>query len=395
MDYRTYRVSKSGRQPLLEFIIKAIEASGGEITRHTSADEAPFRIAFETPEGERMGIIAYAFLANQVITRNRPADEHRFQVKYGPDTKEFHHIWQDPFGLYTTLFLGINVDQRFFVGVDPQMHNPTRFYISIEFKDDDAQAILKKGWHAWERTKRSGSLDEPVEVLVGGVSENFLQYVRFERAAHNLDQGHRQLLAERMELLKPRRLPSQRDLPQPAPDLSQHPLLRELGMPPERLLETIAGARRLKMAVRGWVAEEHLVDSISKVPGVADLERIREEGGADVKLRYRGGRALTIECKNVLRRLSADNLPRLDFQRTRASKQDPCSRYYAPEDFELVAACLHAVTEHWEFRYNRTVALQQHKSCIGKLASNVRIDASWNADVAAVLEAASSATGRL
>src|SRR5262245_53836495 len=40
------------------------------------------------------------------------------------------------------------------------MYNPTGFFISVEFKEADA--------HACGRVKRSGSLDDPVEVRVRG-----------------------------------------------------------------------------------------------------------------------------------------------------------------------------------------------------------------------------------
>jgi len=55
-----------------------------------------------------MGIVAYAFLANSKPTKNRPPDEHRFQLKYGSKDDRLHELWQDPFGLYTTLLVGIN-----------------------------------------------------------------------------------------------------------------------------------------------------------------------------------------------------------------------------------------------------------------------------------------------
>jgi hypothetical protein len=46
----------------------------------------------ETPAGERTGIVAYAFLANNTPTKNRPKDEHRFQIKYGGDLGGVHEI---------------------------------------------------------------------------------------------------------------------------------------------------------------------------------------------------------------------------------------------------------------------------------------------------------------
>ena len=41
------------------------------------------------------------------------------KVKYGSKDGRLHRLWQDPFGLSTTLFLGINAEEGFFVGADP------------------------------------------------------------------------------------------------------------------------------------------------------------------------------------------------------------------------------------------------------------------------------------
>ncbi len=65
--------------------------------------------------------------------------------------------------------------------------------------------------------------------------------------------------------------------------------------------------------------------------------------------------------------------PKLDFQRTRAAKSDPCSRYYMPSDFSVVAACLHPVTEKWEFSFAVTRELPAHGTCAGRIDSNVRV----------------------
>ncbi|HXU32827.1 MAG TPA: hypothetical protein VN851_19830, partial [Thermoanaerobaculia bacterium] len=77
-----------------------------------------------------------------------------------------------------------------------------------------------------------------------------------------------------------------------------------------------------------------------------------------------------------------------DFQRTRAAKSDPCSRYYSPQDFDVVAACLHAVTERWEFSFALPGGLDPHAKCAGKLSSNVSIDERWSRDPLRVLRAA-------
>lgn len=377
---KTYSVSRGARAPLLDFIVDSLRAAGCRILHASSPALAPFVITFETPTAERIGIVVYAFLATRTPTRNRPADERSFQIKYGSKESyggcNLHALWQDPLDLYTTLLVGIDPEERFFVSADPEMHNPTKFFIRMEFKDHHVDEIKRKGWHAWERVKRSGANGDPVEVLVGGTADTFLDLVRFERAAQGLAQGDRQLLAEKLgeapsadgEALQP-----------PAMEAAAlHPLLREFQLGANEVLELISGARRLKMAVRGWVAEEHLRETLSKVPGITRCDRLDVEGGPDLQISYQHGPLLTVECKNVLRELNKTRqLPRIDFQRTRASKSDPCSRYYSPLDFDIVAGCLHAVTEAWEFRYALPSTLDAHPRCEGKLASNVLVDQRW------------------
>jgi hypothetical protein len=360
-EYRTYGVSRKDREPLLAFMLQALRDEGCQILYSSRPTEAPFRITFETREGERMGIVAYAFLANSRPTLNRPPDEHRFQLKYGSkNDNNFHPIWQDPFGLYTTLLVGINTEQGFFVGADPVLHSPTRLFISIEFKQRHVDEILEKGWYVWER-ERKRAPEEPVEILVGGTQGSFLSYIRLEREAVGEDQGHRQLLAERA--LK---VPS-----------TVHALAREFEMSEQDVLDVIQNANRLKVAVRGWVAEEHLYRQLLQVPGI-QCSRLTGDG-PDLQVRL-DRRELTIECKNVLRQTDRDGNPRIDFQRTRAAKSDPCSRYYSPKDFNVVAACLHAVTEKWEFRFALPARLDPHRKCSGKLSSNVRLDSRWSPD---------------
>jgi hypothetical protein len=349
-------------------------------------NRAPFIITFETPIGERFGVIAYAFLATRTETTNRPSDERSFQVKYGSKlTNRPQELWQDPFGLYTTIFLGISPERGYFVAADPEMHNPTKFFIRIEYKDHHATEIKKRGWYSWERDRHGH--DEPVEVLVGGTAEHFLDLIRFERAAHGLDPGNRQLLAERSEFFRGTVVaaPPSSGLE----DLAQHPLLGEFELNANEVLDVIANARRLKMAVRGWVAEEKLRDAISKLEGITYCKKIDKEGAPDLEISFRGGPLLTVECKNVLRVPNkTTGLPRIDFMRTRASKSDPCSRYYAPTDFDVIAACLHAITEEWEFRYILPRQLDSHSKCVGKLSNNVQVGAKWSADPIPVFQAA-------
>lgn len=362
-----WSVSKRLKEPLLEFLVDGLKAAGCTVLYTSPASKAPFLITFETPLGERQGVLAYTFFANSRLTKNRPSDEHRFQVKYGSDTRASLTVEQDPSRLFTTIFVGIDTERKVMVGADPCLHDQTPMFISIEFKRADVDRIVQKGWHAWERASFRKA-DEPVEVLVGVRQDKIFDFIQFERLARGLDSGHRQLLAEKLFARST------------ASSAVRHALVDELQLPPTALLDLIQGARRLKMAVRGWVAEHHLEHMLASVPGVEECRRLDEEGAADISLRYRGSAPILVECKNVLRQKSAAGMPRIDFQRTRASKSDRCSRYYRPQDFSVLAACLHAVTEKWEYRFVLTSDLQAHKHCVGRIDNNVRVGADWASD---------------
>lgn len=388
LDYRVYTVSRKDREPLVQFMCDALEASRCRILRRSDAGHAPFRIAFQTPNGERMGILAYAFYAGNELTKNRPPDEYRLQAKYGKkEQPNIHELWQDPYGVYTTLLVGISPQQRFFVGFDPVLHSPTKLFISLEFKESFVEDILRNGWSWRERERKSGS-EEPVEVIVGGTIDSFLDYIRFEREARGEDQGHRALLAEHRGIMAPAITVATTA----RPDASYvHQLAREFEMSEAAVLDLIAGASRLKMAVRGWVAEQHLVKKLEQVDGVTDCKRIEAENSPDIQLRFEGSDLLFVECKNVLRKPNKDGAARVDFQRTRASKADPCSRYYMPDDFDVLAACLHAQTERWEYSFALTRDLAEHKKCPGRLSSNVVVDSRWHEDIRGILGAAARA----
>jgi hypothetical protein len=200
MGLRRYKTRVSDREPLLRFILESLRASDCRILYSSPPSEAPFVITFETLEGERMGVVVYAFLATRTPTRNRPTDERSFQMKYGGkesySADNTHVLWQDPLGLFTTLLIGIDLKGEFFVAADPEAHNPTKFFIRIEFKDEHAEEISRRGWYTWERARRAGPMASPVEVLVGGNRGALLDLIRFERAGYGLAAGDRQLLAE-------------------------------------------------------------------------------------------------------------------------------------------------------------------------------------------------------
>jgi hypothetical protein len=394
--YETFRVSSRGRESLRDFMESALRAGGCTLIHTSAANEAPFRLSFLTPWGERIGIVAYAFLANSRPTKNRPSDEHRFQVKYGSKDGKLHPLWQDPFGLYVTLFLGIDPEAGFFVGADPVLNSPTRFFISKEFKRSHVDAIEKSGWHAWERDQRRAAVSDPVEIFVGGKAEHFLRYVLFEREARGEEQGNRQLVAEEIAnaalgsglITEPFTLASA--APPAISDRRLHALEREFDLGSDDILELISRAPRLKMAVRGWVAERHLQQRLESITDVKSVESIEADGQPDFRIEMRRGRhPVLVECKNVLRTTDRVGHPRLDFMRTRAALGDPCSRYYSPREFDVLAACLHANSGNWDFAARRTNEMLPHPTCAGKLSHRVIVDDAWERDLAAILTAAS------
>lgn len=389
--YRTYRVSAAARGQTVDWLLRGLVSAGCKIITEPARTSAPFRVIFDAPDGERIGAIFYLFTIGCRETKNRPLDECRFQIKYGNKDGLEHEIWQDPTGLYTTVFLGIDPLSGCFVAADPVLHNPTRMFISLEFKRRHLEAIRDNGWVTWERESKKAAT-EPVEILVGGRPERLLDLVRFERTAKGLDQGHRQLLAERLSLVAAQSSDSAHEPAPSIPTTELHELAGEFQLSPERILDLIASTPRLKMAVRGWVAEDHLLRTLNRIPGVSDCMRITGEGAPDIQLRFHGSRPLLVECKNVLRQKSAQGFARVDFQRTRASKADPCSRYYRRDEFDLVAACLHAITEHWDFSYRATSEMSEHKKCEGRLSQNVLVDQSWENAETALAKAASRAT---
>jgi hypothetical protein len=384
----TYGTKPSDREPLIRFMVDALRNQGCRIIHVPQPNVAPFRITFETPQGERLGVIAYAFLANNNEIKHRPADEHRFQIKYGGDLSGLHEIWQDPYGLYVTLLVGINPKNGFFVAADSVLRNPTRFSVSVEFKDKQVEAILQDKWVAWERERRPGKKpqDEPLfEVLVGGTSDQFLRLIRFEREAWGEEPGERHYLAE--HFVHTALVTASRELVASSPMITPehlHSLAKEFALPERKVLDLISERRMLKMAVRGSVAEEHLVNALQTVPGVQDCHRLEDDRGPDVALTFQG-RRVTVECKNSSRVRTKEGYEKIDLQRTRASKSDPCSRYYKPSEFDLVAACIHAVTEKWEFKYASTKELDAHGTCVGRLSNNVKLDRRWTVDASAAI----------
>src|SRR5207247_1574935 len=170
---------------------------------HADPRKGPFEFVVRTPTSERLEMVCYAFTANKYRQQGRPADEHRFQIKYGSEFDRYHTIFIDPQGYKLTLMFGVHVELGLFVAVDPRMHNPTWFSSSVEFKSRDMEAAVTTGWHGWQRERSDARRKQPrpeenlqTETVIGFLPEQFLRYVEFERLASGLACGERLLLAD-------------------------------------------------------------------------------------------------------------------------------------------------------------------------------------------------------
>jgi hypothetical protein len=363
---KRYRVKAADRRPLLAVVSEGLRAGGVKILEEPEASIAPFEYEIMTPQGERLRLIAYLFRANKYEQGERPEDEHRFQIKYGSDFTDYHALELPKPGdrSTVTLFLGVHLEEGILVGCDPAMHNPTWFSKSVEFKDEQVELAQKRGWYAWERDRREGGrrkeplplLDYRIETVVAFTPANLLRYIELERVATGLDPGERSLLAETGSAKK------------------RHALEVELGLTPGEIMDMIERAFRLKVAARGAAAQLHLKSILEKIPGLAVVP-IDEDARPDFEVSYRRRRrSVTIECKNVLRRYQVHGLPIVEYQKTRASKGDPhCGRYYTFKHCDVLAACLHPITEHWDYEFCASRRLPPHERCPGKVHPRIPV----------------------
>ncbi len=382
----TYEVK--GKGPAVEAITAALKASGAKILSAPDSNPktAPFLYSVELPSGERVDLVCYAFTANKYEQGERPSDEHRFQVKYGSDFTRYHYLYFDPTGKAVTLFFGIHFDQKIFVAVDPRAHDPTWFSKSIEFKDEHITQIKKHGWFGWERRRVKSGRRKMVLVdngdesfttaaMLGFKAKHFVRYIELERAAPGLPSSERLAFIEGSSPAK-----------QPSTYNREHALEDTFALPINQILDVIASKRRVMMNVLGSIAEVHLHNYLRSVKGLTRIRQTDRDAPPDFEVTFRR-QSYGIECKNLLRR---PGRPKVDFQRTRAPKGDPCGRYYSPASFDVLAACMQPVTGRWNFEFCPTRVLRPHESCKGRISPNIYLDESdaWTPDVLAALELA-------
>ncbi len=386
---RSYARSYEGvqRRRHHELIERAVERGGGRVLTSSGPNRAPLFLGVEDSNGSRLGLCAYVFMANRRQTRNRPQDEHRLQVRYGdvndPTWRtQTHRVGFDPLGVDVTLVLGAHVELDLIIGLDPLVYDPLPIGISIFFKDADIAQARRAGWHVWERDNISG-VRRPaprtalgVETLVALKPERLLDYVRLERDAQSLGFD------------PPLRFRAAQEATKVGRATGLHALEQELSLSGADILDIIRERPRLGMAVRGGVAERHLQRVLEADPSVATVELAQQEGPPDLILALRSGRRrITVECKNASPKTYADGTPKVETQKTRASKGDPKSRLYDPRQFDIVAACMFGPWGRWEFRYKRSELLDRDATFPDRIAAIQRIDGTWKQTIDGALHA--------
>jgi hypothetical protein len=165
-----------------------------------------------------------------------------------------------------------------------------------------------------------------------------------------------------------------------------HALEDEFGLPAGEILEIINRRNRCKIAVRGAIAEAYLIRllrQLREAGTIDDFEDFDIDGHPDCRVDI-AGRSFLVECKNV-EKLNPTRRPRrteppitIDFQRTRDPKGVAGARYYLPNEFDVVAACLWNRTGRWEFLFAATSELPRHAKYPDRIGNRVKIPVPLN-----------------
>lgn len=371
---QVYRVTK--RDDVHAYLLEAVRRAGGEVLYASQSDRAPVYLGVQGARDERIGLLCYPFRCNPPPIKGRPADEHRLQIRYGGEKswlEQEHPVGLDVAGVDTTIVIGVHLEADLFIGLDPIRYDPLPMGISIEFKQADVEEAQRSGWHVWERSTRAGRrrdsrTTEGLETLIAFKPERLLAYVGFERRASGLglDPPLRYRAAEvaATDPIEPGRG-------------GGHELEEEFGLTSTEILELIAQRARLSVAVRGGVAEHHLGIHLRADPSVLTARLIERDGEPDFDVSLVDRRRVRVECKNVSPIPYADGSPKVEVQKTRSQRGDLAGRFYRPDQFDVVAACLYPITGSWEFRFKATAGMARHPVHPDRLAVLHRVDASW------------------
>ena len=369
---------KDTREPVVDLLLRGIRDGGGRIVSCSFPDRmvAPIYIGAEDGDNRRYGLLVYPFTTTCRDTRNRPAEEHRFQIRYG-DPKRVRHeqnpLGHDPAGVDITLILAVDPETELVVGLDPLLYEELPMGISGYYRQRNADAVTaeaSQGWAAWAKetrrrqTKHRDSWDG-LESMVGFRPDRLLDYARFEALATSLglDTGMRLALAG-----------SFADGFRRDQRVDRHDLVTLFGVDAATILDIIESNFRLGVTVRGSVAEHHLGRLLAADPAVARCEAIDKDGEPDFRIKLHDGRDLTIECKNALGRIYKDGYPRIETQKTRDSG---AGRRYDYNAFHIVSACMFPANEGWTFKFKWARDLAPWKRDKTKIGPIQRIDDTW------------------
>lgn len=179
-----------------------------------------------------------------------------------------------------------------------------------------------------------------------------------------------------------------------------HPLERDFEMSASEILDVIAKHNRCLIAVRGAIAEEHLerhLEALREQGSITEFTALDKDGRPDFIIPYRN-KQFTVECKNVRKprgkRIEID----IDFKRTRNptgkrnQARGPEGRFYSPEEFDILAACLWNRTGQWAFAFVATRDLLPHRAYPDRLSDEVvvpyssgTVEAPWSTNLMDIL----------
>ena len=244
-------VIKSTRQPLVDLLLRGVNDGGGRVVSCSFPDRklAPIFIGAEDGDNHRYGLLVYPFTTTHRPTKNRPAAEHRFQIRYGDPERvrqEPNPVGHDPAGVDVTLIVAVDPETGIIVGLDPLVYAQLPMGISGYYRDSNADAVKETGWASWAKEKTKlrepqGEGWEGLESMVGFRPDRLLDYARFEALATSLglDTGLRLKLADRFaeNLARNRRV-------------DRHDLEQLFGVDAATILDIIESNFRLGVAVR-------------------------------------------------------------------------------------------------------------------------------------------------
>ncbi|MFB9320673.1 hypothetical protein [Cryptosporangium minutisporangium] len=379
-----YTVSGT-RADLHQFLIDAVEASGGRVLYASDPRRAPVYLGVQLDSDERIGMLVYPFRMTRNQIPNRPDDEVRGQLRYGSEEswKREHPVSRDIAGVDVTMIVGIDTVGGVLLGLDASLWDPLPMGISFYAKVAEIDRGHQTSWYVWEKINRGGTRRQEarsptsLETVVAFTPSRFIDYARLERRATSLglDQALRFAAARAMA-----------DRPLANEPGWRHVLEKQFDLSSQQILDIISGRNRLAVAVRGGVAEHHLEQQLHNHPAVEHVHRLDIDAMHDFDVMLKSGEQIRIECKNASPNATASGRYKVEVQKTRASKGDPASRFYPVEAFDVVATCLFSATGSWEFRFGRTSKMRRHQHFSDRLAPVQEITEEWTNDLSTLTE---------